>query len=937
MNNKAKIIFVALILVGLTGTASAQYNYGEEEDGDLSEWSGNTNYFQTATDYVTNGSYSVNWQHDSSRREVYKSIPTNSSVYKLRYRVKNFSSSVVNTELLYRTTGGTDIWGFYVRCNDFGIYWSTEGERTNGEQIKSSCSVGEYFTLSIKNIDTTNYNVDVYYNGNKMGTYSYHNTNVDKPPRFLLASNSGAGSANEYSMWSDGLFMEEGNSEPSFNSYSTTPGDWELDKSVDFSYNASDSDGTVENVTLEVFRDGSKQKEETFQYSNSSVEDTKTDWYTPTETGNFTVYFTVEDDNGAETVQTLEKEVTDNTVPDISYNPSTTDNGTYTRDWILVNVTATDNYNLTSATEKFNGTNSTFSSNVGDFYWTNQTNLSTGNYSFKAFAEDGAGNVNSTDIREVTLEDQDTTPPSTTSNWTSNTWESQSEALVELTAADASGVDTLNWTVDGGSEKTASGNTTITVSGDGNHTIRFQANDTNGNLAAIHEIHVSLDNTNPSGTLLSPENTTYQETSTADLNVTRSDATSGVDIDEYNLDGSGFSSFTPNTSITGLSEGQHSIQYRVSDIAGNQFTTAKRYFSINITEKFYVDTPPPGKAVSPASNPTANLSDWNNAVAEGPNDVLFSNTLGSEYAAELRINFTSNVSTRDVVVDTNRSSRKSVLHNTSSLADVKQKSLLIPRVNQSGEVHICPGAENLSATEFGCSNGYNISTGETVNGVSLSEVTVNGEDYYEAAGVSGTGGLEFAVASGDSDSSGSGGGGGSGPTTSGAVVSFSNPVVEVPSGGTRLVDVRINNSGIQAENRVEVSVPSVDSCRSVQVRSGTEFWKEASYTVAAESRETVENMVRVRLSDDFEGTGFSCELEATVSEGTAGSFIVTVERASGPLAWLSNTALEIPSSSLGGALDDEVEYIEVTMRHVVWLAVGSLIILIAGLAVRRAT
>jgi len=83
---------------------------------------------------------------------------------------------------------------------------------------------------------------------------------------------------------------------------------------------------------------------------------------------NFTA--TVEDQTGntnsAPTVY-----YTVDSAPEISFNPSTTSSGTFSQDWIFVNVSATDNKALNSVTEQFDGVNSSFTTNQGDNYWTN--------------------------------------------------------------------------------------------------------------------------------------------------------------------------------------------------------------------------------------------------------------------------------------------------------------------------------------------------------------------------------------------------------------------------------------------------------------------------------------------------------------------------------------------------------------------------------------
>lgn len=97
----------------------------------------------------------------------------------------------------------------------------------------------------------------------------------------------------------------------------------------------------------------------------------------------------------------------DLTNPLISYNPTSDGEGLVSRDWILVNVTATDTH-LDSVRMNFNGTNETFTTNVGADYWENKSGLSDGNHSFYGWANDTFGNYNFTTNYTVTI---DTTDP----------------------------------------------------------------------------------------------------------------------------------------------------------------------------------------------------------------------------------------------------------------------------------------------------------------------------------------------------------------------------------------------------------------------------------------------------------------------------------------------------------------------------------------------
>jgi hypothetical protein len=72
-----------------------------------------------------------------------------------------------------------------------------------------------------------------------------------------------------------------------------------------------------------------------------------------------------------------------------------------TTDFVFINVTVQDNLsNVASATLDWNGTNFTMSGS-GDNFYLNQTNLSNGNYTYRVYANDTAGNLNVSETRLV--------------------------------------------------------------------------------------------------------------------------------------------------------------------------------------------------------------------------------------------------------------------------------------------------------------------------------------------------------------------------------------------------------------------------------------------------------------------------------------------------------------------------------------------------------
>lgn len=165
-----------------------------------------------------------------------------------------------------------------------------------------------------------------------------------------------------------------------------------------------------------------------------------------------------------------------------------------------------------------------------------------------------------------------------------------SPVSLTITATDAlSGVASVEYRLDGGIWTTG----TSLVLGDGEHTLEARATDLSGNrsvVTAAETIGIQVDTTPPTlSTALDGKlglNNWYVSEVTVLASV--SDATSGVALTEYRLD-SGV--WTPGTSVTATTDGAHTVQFRVTDQAGNQ-TTGLRTFRIDQTQPFSVFTAP---------------------------------------------------------------------------------------------------------------------------------------------------------------------------------------------------------------------------------------------------------------------------------------------------------------------------------------------------------
>lgn len=128
-------------------------------------------------------------------------------------------------------------------------------------------------------------------------------------------------------------------------------------------------------------------------------------------------------------------------------------------------------------------------------------------------------------------------------------------------------------------------------------------------------------------------------------------------------------------------------------------------------------------------------------------DVVLGEELGERLAAQIRVNFIEDLDASDIFFDTSRSERKSVIDFTRNYNKIEEHSLLVPRIENSGEVLVCPGASTLDDIVLGCEGALNISSGETINGISNTEVVINGDKYYHIEGISGTGAQELSTES----------------------------------------------------------------------------------------------------------------------------------------------------------------------------------------------
>ena len=95
-------------------------------------------------------------------------------------------------------------------------------------------------------------------------------------------------------------------------------------------------------------------------------------------------------------------------------------------------------------------------------------------------------------------------------------------------------------------------------------------------------VNFTIDSTPPNVTLLSLENKTYEVSDMA-LNFTVNEQASHM---AYSLDGNETVTIAGNTTLTGLSDGVHSIKVYATDEAGNIGASETLYFSVEVPKPF---------------------------------------------------------------------------------------------------------------------------------------------------------------------------------------------------------------------------------------------------------------------------------------------------------------------------------------------------------------
>ncbi len=189
---------------------------------------------------------------------------------------------------------------------------------------------------------------------------------------------------------------------------------------------------------------------------------------------------------------------------------------------------------------------------------------------------DKAGNISVVYSKSIIL---DTVAPAGSVNINSGVpYTTSTTVTLNLSATDAtSGIDKMSFSTDNvawASPVAYAPTTSFTLSsGDGNKTVYVRYYDKAGKVSAVYSKSITLDTAPPTGTITINNDATYTNTSSVTLNLTGTDAPSGLDQMRFSTDGgttwTDWEAFALTKSLTlTAGDGTREVKYQLRDLAG---------------------------------------------------------------------------------------------------------------------------------------------------------------------------------------------------------------------------------------------------------------------------------------------------------------------------------------------------------------------------------
>jgi hypothetical protein len=196
---------------------------------------------------------------------------------------------------------------------------------------------------------------------------------------------------------------------------------------------------------------------------------------------------------------------------------------------------------------------------------TTLTNLGLGDHDLAVYASDTSGNWGKDTVGFAV---EDVTPPVVTIVSPMNTTYTTTSIPLEYKVEEEY-PDWVGYSLDGTTNKTLIGNTTLSGLSLGSHDLTVYASDTSGHWDKDTVYFTVKDATPPVVTIISPKSITYEtETSSTSIPLTYK-VNEPADWVGYSLDDAANKTLTGNTTLTNLELGSHTLTVHANDTSGN--------------------------------------------------------------------------------------------------------------------------------------------------------------------------------------------------------------------------------------------------------------------------------------------------------------------------------------------------------------------------------
>jgi Bacterial Ig-like domain len=192
------------------------------------------------------------------------------------------------------------------------------------------------------------------------------------------------------------------------------------------------------------------------------------------------------------------------------------------------------------------------------------TIASSGVYALDTRAVDNEGNVSAWSAETVRV---DLAAPADMTDAGGTGWHNAPHDVIVLADDTVSGVDHVEWQLDGGIIQSGANGTSVNIAADGSHALRTRAVDVAGNTSIWRDHTVRIDTITPTDTTAAPGG---WQTAALPVTVAGADGHSGVLQVIYSVDGGAPVTTSSGTVVTVSGDGDHVLTTKVRDNAGNE-------------------------------------------------------------------------------------------------------------------------------------------------------------------------------------------------------------------------------------------------------------------------------------------------------------------------------------------------------------------------------